>query len=78
MKWFAVFATLILASPAFAQQLSPAEAALQASTIVNQLGQMATQQQKTVEQLQAQLVALIKERDELKAKLEAKEKENAK
>lgn len=44
-----------------AQQLSPAEAAIQVTTVINQLAQLATNQQRTIEAQQKQIADLQKQ-----------------
>ena len=63
---------LLLTTVAFAQQpQSPSQVARQVVNVINAWAD-------ALEQMQQQIAVLTKERDELKAKLEAKEKENAK
>lgn len=58
---------LLVTSPAFAQQQStPAEFALQASSMIAQLGQLAESQKKQIEAQQAQIVLLQKQLEEAK------------
>ncbi len=59
--------TLLATTPAFAQQQqSPSEFALQASTMVAQLGQLAEQQKKQIEVMQIQINKLQNQLDEAK------------
>lgn len=62
--------TLVVTSVS-AQQMSPAEAALQASTLTNQLGSLATNQQRQIEGMQKQIADLQKQLEEARKPAQA-------
>ena len=64
-------AVLFAASPAFAQQPSPSQMAIQINVIVGQWSQALELQQQQIKDLQARLDQVTKERDELRAKVKA-------
>jgi ABC-type transporter MlaC component len=63
---------LLVTTPALAQapqaQLSPAQVALQINNVVAQWAQQLEADKHTIKDLQEQLAAVMRERDELKAK----------
>jgi septal ring factor EnvC (AmiA/AmiB activator) len=76
MKRFAiVLASCLSTSPAFAQQSpqqSPTQLALQINGIIGQMAQGLEALQQQNAELQKQLAAVTKERDELKARVDHK------
>ena len=67
-----VIGIILVVSVAFAQQpqqQSPSQLALQITGVIGQWAQMLEVQQRQIAELQGQLAAVTKERDELKAKL---------
>lgn len=55
MKKIVLVTFLLIATPAFAQQPSPPETALQINGVIGQWAQTLVQQAKLIEQLQAEL-----------------------
>lgn len=73
---YSLIAAVLLSSVAYAQapqqQITPAEAAIQIDSMVNQVAQMATNQIRAIESLQKQVQDQQKEIADLHKKLDAK------
>lgn len=65
---------LLAATPALAQQATPAETAIQLNALIGQWAQSLTQQARTIEELQKQLTAAQARVKELEPKVEEKKK----
>ena len=72
---FLVAILLLLPTTAFAQQLTPSQAAVQITTVVNNMATAMERENQQLQEANTKIADLQKQLDDLKAKYEPKPKE---